>query len=191
MLTKKFFKDNPVKENTAQQLVYSILLYDGLEELAVEFSKTQIKRAEEEAEAIKNESSPEILLKLMRGKCDPLNYVLLHTKILEQEETLLPVIIEKLKKSGNDVFIEHSIKLIKKAKTNYCEKMIEIIDEIRSPYALSLVCILIGFLGSESDIELLLRKHAELKSLYADSHYEQGALLGIIELRERFNVLQR
>lgn len=101
------------------------------------------------------------------------------------------MIIEKLKTSGNNVFIEHSIKLIKKAKTNYCEKLVEMIDEIRSPYALSLVCILIGFLGSESDIELLLRKHAELKSLYRDHDHEQGPLLGIIELRERFNLLRR
>lgn len=41
MLTKRFFKDNPAKENTAQQFAYSILLYDGLEELAVELSKTR------------------------------------------------------------------------------------------------------------------------------------------------------
>jgi hypothetical protein len=88
-----------------------------LEELAVKFSKTQIKRGEEEAEAIKNESSPEALLKRMRGKFDPLNYVLIHMKILEQEETLLPVIIEKLKTSGNDVFIEHSIAITKTCRT--------------------------------------------------------------------------
>lgn len=66
--------------------------------------------------------------------------------------------------------------------------MIKIIDDILSPYALSLACILIGYMGNESDIPLLLRKHAQLKSLYPGEDYEQGALLGIIELRQRFNL---
>lgn len=112
----------------------------------------------------------------------------LGSKILEQEETLIPMIIEKLKMSGNDVFIEHTMKLIKKAKKNYCEELVAIIDDIRSPYALSLACIVIGFIGNGSHIPLLLRKHSELKSLYPWGNYEQGALLGLIELKERFKL---
>jgi len=38
MLTKKFFDENHVKEFSAQRLVYSSLLYDGLEEIAYGFS---------------------------------------------------------------------------------------------------------------------------------------------------------
>jgi len=190
MLTKKFFDENPVKEISAQRFAYSFLLYDGLEEVATEFSKNYIKRGKDEAELLKKESSPEVLLKMMRGNCDTLNHTLLHSKILEQEEALMPRIIEKLKTSGNDVFIEHAMKLIKKAKKNYCEELIEIIDDIRSPYALSLACIIIGFMGNESDVPMLLRKHSELKSLYPGEDYEQGALLGLIELRERFKLLR-
>jgi hypothetical protein len=190
VLTKKFFDENPVKENSAQRFAYSTYLYDGLEEIVAEFSKDYIKRGESEAEMLKNESSPEVLLKMMRGKCDNLNHTLLHSKILEQEEVLMPMIIEKMKTSGNDVFIEHSMKLIKKAKNNYYGDLIKIIDDIRSPYALSLACIIIGFIGNESDVPLLLKKHAELKSLYPGEDYAQGALLGLIELRERFKLLR-
>lgn len=102
----------------------------------------------------------------------------------------MPIIIEKLKMSGNDVFIEHAIKLIKKTKKNYCEELVTIIDDIRSPYAVSLACIIIGFEGNESHIPLLLRKHSVLKSYYPGENYEQGALLGLIELRERFLLLR-
>ncbi len=45
-------------------------------------------------------------------------------------------------------------------------------------------------MGNESDVPLLLRKHDELKSLYPSENYEQGALLGLIELRERFKLLR-
>lgn len=62
MLTKKFFEENPVKEISAQRFAYSFLLYDGLEEVATEFSRNYIKRGEEEAEMIRNESSPEVLM---------------------------------------------------------------------------------------------------------------------------------
>ena len=126
----------------------------------------------------------------MRGNCDSINYTFLHSKILEQEEILMPMIIEKLKTSVNDVFIEHTIKLIKKAEKNYLEELVEIFNDIRSPYALSLACIIIGFMGNESHIPLLLQKHSELKSLYPGENYEQGALLGLIELRERFKLLR-
>ncbi|ABR47956.1 hypothetical protein Amet_1784 [Alkaliphilus metalliredigens QYMF] len=190
MLNKIFFDENPVKESSVQRFVYSYLLYDGLDEVANQLSKNYIKRGEEEAEMLKNESSSEVLLKMMRGKCDNSNHILLHSKILEQEDVLMPIIIEKLKTSGNNVFIEHTIKLIKKANNNYCGDLIRIIDDIRSPYALSLACIIIGFMGNESDVPLLLRKHAELKSLYPSKSYEQGALLGLIEIRERFNLLR-
>lgn len=188
MLSKEFFNENPVKENSVQRFAYSNLLYDGLEEKATEFSKNLIKRGEGEAELLKKETSPEVLIKMMRGNCDSLNHTLLHSKILEQEEALMPGIIEKLKTSGNDVFIEHTMKLIKKSTKNYCEEVVEIIDDIRSPYALSLACIIIGFMGNEAHIPLLLRKHSELKSLYPRENYEQGALLGLIELRERFKL---
>lgn len=122
------FDENPVKEFSAQRLTYS-LLYDDFEEIAPEVSKNYVKRGEDEAELLKKEMSAEALVKMMRGNCDPLNHPLLHSKILEQEETLIPMIIKKLKMSGNDVFIEHTV--IKKAKKNYCEELVAIIDDIR------------------------------------------------------------
>lgn len=188
ILTKKFFDDNPVKELTTQRILYSVMLYDGIEEFTSEFVRNTMDRGEREEEQIRNENSSEVLLKMMRGKCDTLNHSLLHSKILEHEDELLPKIITMLKTSLNDVFIEHSVKVIGKAQKNCFNDLMQIIDEIRSPYALSLVLVVIGYLGDESAIPKLLEKHSELKKLYSNETYEQGALLGLIELRERFKV---
>ncbi|HYE83554.1 MAG TPA: hypothetical protein VEG39_15480 [Clostridia bacterium] len=59
-------------------------------------------------------------------------------------------------------------------------------DEIRNPYALSLVCIVIGFIGDETTIPIMHKKYLELKGIYPDENYEQGPLLALAELRARF-----
>ncbi|WP_144674764.1 hypothetical protein [Desulfitobacterium sp. LBE] len=59
-------------------------------------------------------------------------------------------------------------------------------DEIRSPYASSLVCIALGFIADEDAIPVLMKKYNEFKSLYPQENYEQGPLLGLIKLNERF-----
>lgn len=188
MLTKKFLNENPVKDMSAQRLFYSFLFYGELEEKVDSVSRMYIKRDDEEAKLLKQEMLPEDLLKMMRGKCDTLNYSLLHKKVLEQEEIIIPIVLEKIKTSGNDIFIEHTMKILKKSSKNYCDEIVKIIDDIRSPYALSLACVLVGFIGDESHVELLLKEHSKLKSLYPKENYEQGPLLGLIELKERFKI---
>ena len=88
LLTKQFFNENPVKELSSQRFAYSFLLYNGIEEIASEFSRTLINRpeAEVEKEQIEKENSPKVLLKMMRGKCDTINQSLLINKVLEHIE---------------------------------------------------------------------------------------------------------
>jgi len=185
MLTKQFFEDNPVKEISAQRLVYSHILYKDIDEITSNVYRKFDNRADEEKEILLKEESLDVLLKMMRGKSDNLNQHLLHQKILENEDILIPQIIEMLKTSGNDVFIENAVKVIAKTRINYCDCLYKILDNIRSPYALSLVCIDIGFLGNEHAVPFLIKKHRELKHLYENENYDQGPLLALIELRER------
>ncbi|HYE83555.1 MAG TPA: hypothetical protein VEG39_15485 [Clostridia bacterium] len=107
LLNNQFFKDNPVKELTAQQLVYSKILMPEFEDIAEKVVTALTGRTEAEAMRIKEENNPEVILKFLRSKCDTLNYNILRHKVLEYEEQLLPKIIEMLIRSGNDVFIVH------------------------------------------------------------------------------------
>jgi len=186
MLTEQFFIENPLKEVSAQRLIYSSMYYEGFEEKTSAYTRTLTNRAEAQRAQLEKEESPEVLFDMMRGKCDIINHMLLIQKILEHEEVLLPRIINSLKTSLNDVFVELAVKTIKKAKNNYCDQLLEILDDIRSPYAVSLVCIVIGFLGNEDAIPVLLKKHKELKA-YKNENYEQAPLLGLYQMDDRSN----
>jgi hypothetical protein len=122
----------------------------------------------------------------LRSKCDPLNYGILRDKVIEYEEPLVPRIIDMLVRSGNDVFIEHAARIIPKCKVNYSNELLDILSEIRNPYALSLVCIVIGFIGDEEAIPFMIHKYNELKNTYPHETYEQGPLLALTELDARF-----
>lgn len=186
MLTEQFFIENPLKEVSAQRLIYSAMYYEGFEEKTSAYTRALTNRAEAQRVQLEDEESPEVLLDMMRGKCDIINHMLLIYKILEHEEILVPQIINNLQTSLNDIFVELAVKTIKKAKNNYCDDLLKILDDIRSPYAVSLVCIVIGFIGNEDAIPILLKKHKELKA-YKNENYEQGPLLGLYEMDHRFN----
>lgn len=185
ILSKKFFDNNFINEFNAQRLVYSEILNPEVVKLAANISNGIINRASEETKAIQEENNIEVLLKLLRGKCDPLNYELLEEKVLEKEEEMLPKIIDMVVKSRNDVFIEHVAKILPKCKKNYSENLLNILNNIRNPYALSLICISLGFIGDEEVIPIILNKYLELKKLYVDETYNQGPLLALYELKER------
>lgn len=157
-----------------------------LVEMADEFVKRITNRAEKERLEIIKEEDPDKLIKLLRGTCDVLNYDIMHEKVLENEELLLPRIISMIKTTGNDVFIEHACKIIPKCKSNYSKEILKFIDEIRYPYTLSLICITLGFIGDEDVIPVMYDKYIELKKLYSNENYNQGPLLALYKLADRF-----
>lgn len=186
LLTKKFFKDNPIKELTAQQFVYAQIQAPIISEFVSDFVRKYDNRAEEERVQLYNENNPDVLLKMLRGKCDVINHNLLHQKILANEEVLLSKILEMFRTSLNSVFTENTVKILAKTKRNYSEVLLEMLDEIKSPYAMSLVCITLGFIANEEAIPVLMKKFEYFKKFYPNEDFEQGPLHGLIKLHERF-----
>lgn len=99
LLTKEFFEDNPVKDITAQQFVYTQMQIPIISEFVSDFVRKYDNRADEEREKLLHENDPDILLKMLRGKCDVINHDLLRQRILANEEILLPKILEMFKTS--------------------------------------------------------------------------------------------
>jgi hypothetical protein len=185
-LTKKFFKDNPVKELTVQQFVYSQMQMPELSRITSDYIRRLNNRAEDEKEILLKENDPDKLLKMLRGKCDVLNHHILHQKILEQEEVLIPIILKMLKTNMNSAFIENTVKILVKTKNNYSEILLKILDEIKDLYAMSLACIALGFIADENAIPILISKLSYFKNTYPEQNLEQGPLLGLYELNFRF-----
>lgn len=193
LLSKKFFRDNPYLENSAQRFIYSILLYEGFEDVANEIlmnklilSAEHLKQIADEKKLIQTNQNPEEIFNLLRKKIDKINQVDLIKKALEFEEIILPMVIEKLLRNNHDIFIENSIRLLARSQKDYSPYLKEHYDEIRSPYVQSLTCLILGMRGAEDIIPWMMDKFLEIKKQYPDENYEQGPLLALYELNIRF-----
>ena len=141
LLTKKFFRDNPHIENSVQQLVYSTLLYDGFEQAVAKFtlermplSGERLENIAQEKQMIRAEQNPEVVFQLLRKNIDVINRAILIDKVLELEDEILPLVIEKLIRSDHDIFIDNAIRLLAKSKKDYSPLLLERYAEFRSPY---------------------------------------------------------
>ena len=76
--------------------------------------------------------------------------------------------------------------MLARTKKNYSDEILKMLDDIRSPYALSLVCITLGFIAEEKSIPLLMKKFEDFKKHYPNENYEEGPLYGLIKMNERF-----
>ena len=154
---------------------------------AAELVRVYEKRAEVERESLQNENNPDVLIKMLRGGCDKINLYLLRERVLANEQDLIPRILKMFKTSLNNVFIENTVKILARTKNNYSKELLEIIDDIVSPYALSLICITLGFIADEDAIPVLMDKFEYFKKHFPNNNYEQGPLLGLFEIDKRFN----
>ena len=57
---------------------------------------------------------------------------------------------------------------------------------MRSEYLKSMLCLVLGFRGDDSIIHFLMKEVERFELYYPDKRYEQGPLLALYELKERF-----
>lgn len=193
LLSKKFFRDNPYTEGTAQQVAYTLLLSEEVEETARDIileeghlTKKRLEQIAQEEAMIQAEEDPEKIFNLLRKNLDSVNCLVLINKALDYEEEILPKVAEKLIRSDHDTFIENAVRLLARSKTDYTALLRERFDEIRSPYVKSLVCLVLGFRGGEDTIPWMMDRYWELQEKYPMEDYDQGPLLALYELNARF-----
>ncbi|OQB22366.1 MAG: hypothetical protein BWY11_02083 [Firmicutes bacterium ADurb.Bin182] len=191
LLTKEFFKDNPYKKISAQRLVYSTLLYRGLENAADDvvlhtLSDERRENIAREKEIILAEKDPEIIFRLLRKNIEAVNRTVLINKALEFEAEILPMVAKKLVRNNHDTFIENAVRLLTWSKDDYTASLRERYSEFLSPYVQSVFCIVLGFRGSEDVIPWMMERFYEMKRRYPNENYDQGPLCALYELNARF-----
>ena len=194
LLPPRFLRENECLESSVQRFVYSMLLYDGLEQIAsdmtVEHADLGNERREQiarEKEMILASDDPEKIFELLRKNLDNINNTALIGKALDYESEILPMVAEKLIRNSHDTFIENAIRLLAKSNEDYSAPLKEKFDEIRSPYVQSLVCLILGFRAGEDIIPWMMDRYIKLKKLYPEETYDQGPLLALYELNARFS----
>jgi hypothetical protein len=183
-----FFERNPIKEISAARLLYSILLNPEIDQLASGVAKQFIRRGEEEAKRIKEENDPEKLIQIMGQEPDPFNHRILKHRILQFSGFTLPRIIERLRNNQNDAFAELAVEVIYESNVDCGVQLLEILDSAGDPYTASLVCLLLGLIGSKEAIQPIWNYYHYFKNEYAHNTYEQGPLLALYELKLRFGL---
>lgn len=187
LLDKAFFAENDVHEISAPRLMYSYLLHPEIEGIANKVARQLVSRGKEELKHIKSSKSTEILIEIMRNNPDPLNHKPLIDRLVEEKSQSVPMILQELKETQNDSFVELSVRILLLSETDCSKEIIDIIKlgNNRRAYAISILCVLLGFYDNEYSEKLLWDYYHYMKFKYPNDTYSDGPLLGLIEIRER------
>lgn len=183
-LKQRFFDENMKEGVTAARLRYFKLAFPEMKDAVSDaymqmISEDVQNEISAEAEAIAKMNGPDAIIKKLRGSCNPVNLPKLIEKVLEREDEIIPQLIQMLIRSGNDKFIESVTDIIPNCTTNRAAELIDILPDIRTPYALSCTSLVLGYIGDETVIPTLHDAFCQLKELYPEKDYEQGPLLGM------------
>ncbi len=126
------------------------------------------------------------LIRIMRRNPDSVNQNYLINRALEFEEEMIPELLRMLKTSGNDGFIELAIRVLAMCEKDIAVDIIASFDDIRNPYAQSMLLVALGFLADEARIPWFIEKFDVLRSLYPDESYYEGAYFALREMYNRF-----
>ena len=137
-------------------------------------------------EEIASAATPAEIIRIMRRKVDTLNRPALVEKAVEMEAEVVPEIVRRLKTNLNDEFIEVSLQFLVRSRIDVSEEIIGYFDEMRNPYAQSVVLVLLGFKADEKYIPWFIEKHDSLKKRYPRENYYQGAFYALTEMESRF-----
>ncbi len=182
-----FFAENDLHELSAPRLIYSCLLHPEIEGIANKVARQFINRGKKELKCIKTAKDAETLIGIMRNNPDPLNYKPLIDRLVEENAQSVPLILRELKEPQNDSFVELAVRILHGSGANCPNEIIDIIKSgnNRKVYAISILCVLLGFYDNKYSEKLLWDYYHYMKFKYPNDTYSDGPLLGLIEMRER------
>jgi len=138
-----------------------------------------------EREEIESADSSQII-RFMRRSVDTINQNILVNRGVALEDEIVPEVIRMLKTSLNDEFIETSARLLSACSRDVAKELIEYFDDVRSPYARSMILVVLGFKAEETHIPWLIEKYREMKQDYPNEAYCDGAYYALYEIESRF-----
>jgi hypothetical protein len=167
-------------------LLYICMTSPDLEKAARDYSLMFISREySNEEDKIERSSTSEELFEIL--KCDPdvVNHPKLIEKILENPAPVISMIIEEIKYTHSDLFIETSLKILFRSNIDCSNELIGLIRApVKCAYALSAVSVLLGMIGSKNAIKPVWDCYNYLKEHHHERH-EQGPLIGLYELKKK------
>jgi len=172
-------------------ILYSMLANNELEELLVKTAQKKIKFDKEEAKIIKKARNAGELMEIMLRGFDPIHNILFIKCALRYEDSFIPLLFEELKRQEDDIFIELSLKLIRRSSGNWSKEISDLIKTHFSlAYHISVTCILLGFYPDRANEKLLWDYFNFFSIEFPYQNYWTGPYLGLYQFKtseqERF-----
>lgn len=193
-LPRHFFEKNQLQELSAAMLTHFRMitlavpeLNEKVAEVADPFmEQSRVEQYQNEKDAITNLVEAEEIVAYMRKIKETSNSSLLIEKALEFQDTVIPLVLKRICKSGHDIFIENAALLLANAEDKYTEDLYDIFSDIRNPYARSELCIVFGVKKKKEYTDLILEQYVQIKKERPDQNYEQGPLLALHLIYDHF-----
>ena len=195
LLTKDYFNRHPIKDISAARLEYSMLLHpevmDIADEVIPELQSKGLSFPDDSAAvaAVEQEDNTARLLRMLRKTLPPKANRLLLEKVLAREQEVLPEIQRMILKAFSDSTIENCTRYLVRCRTNCSEWIIQNYNNIREPYARSMLCLVLGFRASTDVIPFLVQQVDAFERQFPDKSFEQGPLMALYEIRARFRTV--
>lgn len=193
-LPRHFFEENQLQELSAAMLTHFrmiTLAVPEVNEKVTEFAapfmeQSRLEQYQNEKDAITNLVEAEEIVAYMRKIKETTNSSLLIEKALEFQDTVIPLVLKRICKSGHDIFIENATLLLANAEDKYTEDLYDIFSDIRNAYARSELCIVFGVKKKKEYTDLILEQYVQIKKERPDCDYEQGPLLALHLIYDQF-----
>lgn len=193
-MPRHFFEENQLQELSAAMLTHFRMitlavpeLNEKVAEVAAPFmEQSRVEQYQNEKDAITNLVEAEEIVAYMRKIKETSNSSLLIEKALEFQDTVIPLVLKRICKSGHDIFIENAALLLANAEDKYTEDLYDIFSDIRNPYARSELCIVFGVKKKKEYTDLILEQYVQIKKERPDQNYEQGPLLALHLIYDHF-----
>lgn len=199
LLTKDYFKRHPVKELSAARLEYSTLLMPEVMDIVnAHLPKLRAMAAEREIdipdttvemERVAQEEDTAKLLRMLRQGLPPEVRKVLLEKLLKRETEVLPEVQRMILKAFNENTIENCVRFMVKSETNCSEWIMGHSNEVRDPYARSMLCLVLGFRADPDAIPFLMQQVDSFGKRFSNEAHEQAPLLALYEIRARFRTV--
>lgn len=189
LLTKAFFNRHPLQEFSAARMEYSLLLSPDVAKTANKLMRDKgLMPASETAVLKEIEAANDltVLLRFARRELPGDGKLLIRDKLLACEEQSLPEIQRMLLTTGNDIFAENALHLFLDFKADPVPWLLKHFNQIRYPYARSLMCLVLGFRGNAQVVPFLMQQLKLFTARFPQDNLDQAPLLALYELHARF-----
>jgi len=187
---ESFFQQNPIRQLSAQRMIYSDVMDPWVEPMISHWVRQTLSRGEEEERKINATDDPVELIAILKARPDRLHHHLLIGKILERGQVAIPLLIEELPQAQEDCFIELAARILGGSPMNCTYEIERLIQSTPlDAYLLSLLCLVLGIIGGPEALKLLWDRFHFFKEKYPKENYSQGPLLGLWELRDKLPLL--